>query len=105
MFPSPPASGFAGVLVSSLSEVQGEAPATWRSRTFYRLTKPLLVSILLILNLVKFFVGVRVIEDPKTKFLWGLDHKGLAPMVTNKDQLSLTNPHDVLHHGERAANK
>jgi len=26
-------------------------------------------------------------------------------MVTNTDQLSLTNPHDVLHHGKRAANK
>jgi len=24
---------------------------------------------------------------------------------TNKDQLSLTNPRDALHHGERAANK
>jgi len=23
----------------------------------------------------------------------------------NKDQLLLTNPHDVLHHGERAAKK
>jgi len=23
----------------------------------------------------------------------------------NKDQPSLTNPHDMLHHGERAANK
>jgi len=25
--------------------------------------------------------------------------------IYNKDQLSLTNPRDALHHGERAANK
>jgi len=25
--------------------------------------------------------------------------------MTNKDQLSLTNPRDMLHHGERVANK
>jgi len=27
------------------------------------------------------------------------------PPKYNKDQLSLTNPRDALHHGERAANK
>jgi len=30
-------------------------------------------------------------------------HKTLH--IENKDQLSLTNPRDALHHGERAANK
>ena len=40
-----------GSAVSSPSWVRDKAPATWRSRTFYRLTKPLLMLILLILNL------------------------------------------------------
>jgi len=47
--PSPPARGL-GSAVSSPSGVRGEAPAaTWRFISFYRLTKLLLVSILLIL--------------------------------------------------------
>ena len=55
--------------VSSRSGVWGKAPAIWQFRTFYRLTKPLLVSILLTLNLFsEIFVGVRAIEDPTTKF-------------------------------------
>ena len=56
MFPTPPASGFAGVLVSSPVKSRVSL-VTWRSRMFSRLTKPLLVSILLILNLVKFSWG------------------------------------------------
>ena len=52
MFPSPPA-GDLGISVSSLSGVRGEAPATWQFRKFYRLTKPVLMSILLILNLLQ----------------------------------------------------
>jgi len=58
------------------SGATGLAPSTWRFRTFYRLTKPLLASILLILNLSQWnFVGFRAIalEDPTTKFLWGPD--------------------------------
>jgi len=43
MFPSSPAIGG----LRSTVVVQGEALAIWRFRTFYRLTKPLLVSILL----------------------------------------------------------
>jgi len=40
------------------------ARATWRFRTFYRLTKLLLVSILLMLNLFQWnFRGVRAIEE------------------------------------------
>jgi len=52
-----------GSAVSSPSGVRGEALATSRFRVFYRLTKPLLLSILLILNL--FYV----------KFSWGLSHR------------------------------
>jgi len=49
--------------------VMSKAPATWRFRTFYRLTKPLMVSILLILNLFqRNFRGA--LEDLTTKFLW-----------------------------------
>ena len=53
--PTPPHQlGVWGSALRSSSGVQGEVPAaTWRFITFYRLTKPLLVSILLILNFKK----------------------------------------------------
>ena len=38
------------VSVSSPSGIRAQAPATWWFKTFHRLTKPLLMSILLILN-------------------------------------------------------
>ena len=55
--------------VSSPTSVRNKVPATWRFRTLYRLTKPLLVSILLILNLFEIFVGVRPTEDLKINIL------------------------------------
>jgi len=80
MFPSPGASYKGpGSAVSSPTGVRGDAPATWGFITFYRLTKLLLVSILLMLNLFQWnsrgsepyrrptqpnFVGVRTPGPP-----------------------------------------
>ena len=37
--------------------------------------------------------------------LWVTASKQVYKAYSSKDQLSLTNPRDALHHGERAANK
>ena len=68
-----------GNTVSSHSGVRGKAPATLQFKMFYRLTKLLLVSILVILHLFQWnFCGVSAIEDPTTEFLWGLDPHGIG---------------------------
>jgi len=48
MFPSPPPREY-GERCKLCHWGPGRSPATWRCKTFYRLTKPLLVSILLIM--------------------------------------------------------
>ena len=63
-----------GMFPSLLARESGGA--TWRFETFYRLTKPFLVSILLTLNSFQLnFRRVRATRrDPTTKFLWRSGH-------------------------------
>jgi len=42
---------------------------------------------------------------PKIQKVRFLETKPNLYPLNNKDQLSVTNPRDMLHHGERAANK
>jgi len=68
-----------GRAVSFPSGIRGKALATWRFRTFYRLTEPLLVSILLIVNLFQWnFVGPSHIRPPQPNFCGAPDRHGIG---------------------------
>ena len=94
--PSPPAREPVKRLSSS-SGVMGEVPSTWQFRTFYRLTKPLLVSILLIPNLFQWiFAGSkpqnRRPQTPQPNFCESSDTRTLTesapmfhPVIVNCD--------------------
>jgi len=72
--------------VSSRSGVWGKAPAIWQFRTFYRLTKPLLVWILLTpIYFSEIFTGARATEDTHKQTFVGsgpLNPHGIGTCVT-----------------------
>jgi len=74
----------------------GKTQATWRFRTFYRLTKPLREWICRIhgkflvvpisiccLHSSEIFVAVRATEDRTTKFLWCMGSEPMLDAVAN----------------------
>jgi len=59
LLPTDQIGSWASAVSSPCSGVRGEAPASWRFRTFYTLIKPPLVSILLIYYI--YFTGIGAI--------------------------------------------
>jgi len=83
MFSSTLAGGPSRAVISP-SGFRVEAPATWRFKTFYRLTQPPLVTILLILIYFRdfFVVGSELLKISQPNFCAGPDPRALARSVS-----------------------